>query len=226
MKETQIHDLFDSIAPRYDLTNDFLSLGLHRIWNRRFINSLKKRTPHAKDILDLCAGTGELTLRHNDPKAHYTLADFSQPMLDIAQKRFPNAICIQANAKELPFKDNSFDVVMVSYGIRNIDDNAKAFKEVFRVLKPGGTFAILELSRPQNKVLRTLHSFYLKMFVTPVGKLVTKHDVAYGHLRDSISHFMEPGEITTLLKQTGFDSIQTRAYHGGIVSTFFACKRG
>lgn len=224
MHEKQIHDLFDSIAPSYDRTNDFLSLGLHRIWNRRFINGLKKRTPNAKDILDLCAGTGELTLRHNEPNANYTLADFSKPMLDIAQKRFPNATCVQANAKELPFKDNSFDIVMVSYGIRNIDDNAKAFQEVIRVLRPGGTFAILELSRPQNSFLRTLHSIYLKGFVSPMGRLLTKHDAAYGHLRDSISHFMEPGQITKLLKETGFKPIEQRAYNGGIVSIFFAHK--
>ena len=219
MNEAQIQSLFDSIAEKYDLTNDFLSFGLHRLWNRRFIASLPQSAPA---ILDLCCGTGELTLRYESPHSHYTLLDFSHEMLEIARFRLEKTTkkhtIVQGNAKSLPFRDASFDLVMVSYGVRNIDDTKKCFEEVRRVLKPGGTFAILELTRPQNRILRFLHSFYLKALVPQMGRVITSNKDAYQHLKESITTFMDADKVLQELNETGFTTKAKRSYHGGIAS--------
>ncbi len=242
MKHDQkIETLFDTIAAQYDKTNDIMSFGLHRIWNQRFVSTLKQiqsqeispieNLRNDFKVLDLCCGTGELTIRHATKNTSYTLFDLSKEMLEIAEMRIAQhpilknqAQYLRGNAKDLPFPDNSFDLVMVSYGIRNIDDIEQAFREVYRVLKPRGIFGILELTRPENRFLHMMHRTYLDGFIPFVGKYMTKNADAYRHLQESITNFMSLNETCMKLKSVGFDIVQTSSYHGGISTAFIVKK--
>lgn len=213
---TKIKEHFSSIAPHYDKVNGLLSLGLHKKWNQALIDKIQ-----GEHLLDLCAGTGEISfgyLRKN-PRAHAVLLDFCPEMLAIAQKKgasFKERFKILCgDAQEIPFPEASFDVVTIAYGIRNIPDPHRCFKEVFRVLRPGGMFAILELTRPENPLMRYGHRLYLKTMVPWIGKKVTKNEEAYCHLSTSIESFLARDAIKALYKETGFKfSLEQRKLMG------------
>lgn len=221
-----IRALFDSIAPRYDLGNAVLSGNLHRLWNRRLANRVLSHNPH--DILDLCCGTGDITKRMMRYKADcsYHLVDFSQQMLDIAKKTVTgtNVQFYQADAEELPFKDSMFDAVSVAYGIRNIQNRAKCFSELYRVLKPGGRMCIAELTRPKGAFLNTLHRFYLRTMVPLVGRVITSNEEAYTYLCNSIESFISPEQLIQEQLEAGFSSIEVKPQTFGIATLFFSQK--
>ena len=223
---SSIRELFNSIAPRYDLGNAVLSGNLHRLWNRRLVAEVLKNAPH--DILDICCGTGEITKRMGKkrPEANYTLLDFSEEMLAIAQKRLSLAHCsyFAANAEVLPFKDASFDAVTCAYGIRNIQNREACFKEVFRVLRKGAIIGIVELTRPNSSFLRTLHAVYLQTMVPLVGRALTSNQDAYTYLCNSIKGFVPAEQIVNELRDAGFSDVQIKPQTFGIATLFLAKK--
>lgn len=225
----QVQGIFSKIASRYDLANGVLSFQLHKIWNQKLANALPGET-----LLDLCSGTGEIAYRwlktQSHPKKAFLL-DFCPEMLDIAkEKRTPHEskghhlTFIEADAAKIPLPNTSVDAVSVAYGVRNICDLSSCFSEVHRVLNPGGKFAILELTAPNNALLRSLHTFYLNRILPNLGGLLTQEKAAYSYLSRSIQEFVEPSKIAASLKEKGFDQVTIKPLFGGIATLITAKK--
>lgn len=206
-----IREYFDTIAGQYDRNNAVLSLGLHKQWNRALIDAV---SPTGGHLLDLCAGTGAIGLTAlelpNAPSSA-TLVDFSHEMLAIARARAPgNATCIEADVQHLPLEDQSFDAVTQAYGIRNVADPVQCAREVFRVLRPGGRWGILELTRPPNRLIAPFHQLYLRALVPTLGRLLSSDKQAYSYLSTSIRHFVDPQTLSIQIEKVGFKRASCR----------------
>ncbi len=219
-----IQRMFGAIAKRYDRTNAILSFSMHNLWNRALVKMLAEHRP--RKILDLCCGTGEITytlLKHSPDPTQVYLLDFCPEMLECAKARGSNIQghtlnYIQGDAQEVSLPDQCVDAVSVAYGVRNIKEPRKCFTEAFRVLRPGGRFGILELTRPKNRVLRAGHTLYLRTILPIIGKLVTSNRDAYQYLCNSIETFVDPELIVPELSDVGFKNVQSRPLMGGIAS--------
>lgn len=215
-----IKTMFGAIAPRYDNANLFLSLGLHNLWNRKLVQSADKGSP--KVLLDLCAGTGEITYRWLKGKKELKkaiLLDFCPEMLDMAQKRSfgtHEISFIEGDAQAIPLPANTIDAVTIAYGIRNVKDPIKCFQEVYRVLKPGGSFSILELTEPKNPLIRFSHRLYLNHILPKLGGLLTQKPEAYRYLSSSIQAFVHPTVLTDNLNTLGFHNLKATPLSCGI----------
>ncbi len=225
--------MFDRIAKRYDLTNAILSFSLHKRWNHALVcHTLQHDRPHT--VLDLCSGTGDIAFDYLHTSTHPCqayLIDFSHEMLEQAKRKstqFPlqphHISYLEADVQTLPLPDQLADCVTMAYGIRNVQSPSYCIREVFRVLKPGGCFGILELTRPNYRLLRLGHQIYLRTLLPILGKLLTDNKEAYQYLCQSIHHFIAPQELEDLLKSQGF--VQTRCYSltGGIATIFIGYK--
>lgn len=218
--------IFDSIAGRYDLTNDLLSLGYHRLWERRAIRALGLR-PGAR-LLDVGAGSGRMTLRAMRAApglARAVLVDISPKMLRLAHEALgPSSVaaCVVGDGELLPVAENAFDGAILAYSLRNMPDRARAMGELHRVLVPGGRLVVLEFSRPSLPGLASLYFFYLRRVIPFVGGVVTGNRAAYDHLRDSIGAFPEPGELLDMLARSGFRDAVRRPLTFGIASLYCA----
>lgn len=218
--------MFASIAKNYDRANTLFSFGLHKHWNHK----LTRCVHGAKNLLDLCSGTGEIAfgfLKHN-PQSKAILLDFCHEMLQIAEKkgtalasRFET---VRADAQELPLQNNCVEAVTISYGIRNVKDPLKCFHEVFRVLKPNGVFAILELTRPESALLRFFHKIYLKTLLPLLGRLAAKNISAYRYLAESVENFISRKELENKLHEAGFNKIEQILLLKGTATIFLATK--
>jgi len=214
--------LFDKIAPVYDKTNALLSLNLHKGWNKRLAAAIQKQLSSNSALLDLCAGTGAITQELLQLSfEEITLLDISPGMLALAQERLKNDKLkfIEGNALQMPFQNNLFDGVTVAYGIRNLPDLKKGFEEVHRVLKPGGIFAILELTRPSGW-FRPFHSLYLKTCVPLLGKLTSGNRGAYDYLARSIDTFLPVEKISQELQDANFKPLQIEPLFQGCATLF------
>lgn len=232
-KPSTIQEMFGSIAKDYDKTNSVLSFGLNKRWNRELVKSVSKDSPSI--FLDLCSGSGEIAFSFmdkfpNTPKTVYLL-DFCQELLACAKEKNlkrgnnPHFVTyLQADAEKIPLLDQSVDSIAVAYGIRNIRSLDNCFKEAYRVLKPGGTFGILELTEPPSKILKPFHNFYLKWILPYVGGALTKNLKAYSYLHSSIKNFMKPSEIKELLVSKGFNKVEIKPLMGGIATLLIAEK--
>lgn len=228
-----IQAMFGSIAKNYDRTNAALSFQMHRYWNNRLIGMMSQNgTPSA--ILDLCCGTGEIGLgllkNEEAPKKLYLL-DFCNEMLlcakDKADKmgiRNSEIAYLHADAQKVPLPDSSVDCATIAYGIRNVKSPATCFGEVFRVLKPGGSIGILELTEPSNSLLRAGHQLYLRTVLPVVGKLLTSNQEAYRYLCNSIHNFIKPTELESVLRQSGFVDTSRTPLMGGIATIIHGRK--
>lgn len=228
-----IQKMFDSIAKQYDRTNAIQSLNLHRYWNQALIKNVQGSTP-IKQYLDLCAGTGEIAFtllaQQKDPVEAFLL-DFSGEMLKYAEakekvKPFKRhrVQYIEADAQEIPLSSESIDCVTVAYGIRNIKDSKMCFKEVLRVLRPGGKFAILELTQPRNPILKLGHKIYLETILPIVGKVIATNKEAYRYLCNSIQTFTPPNQLEAVLKDVGFENTAQKSLTGGIATLISGSK--
>lgn len=220
-----IQNLFSTIAKDYDLANCVLSFGLFRLWNQRLIKATT-----ADHLLDLCAGTGDIALGGMKQKRYRkaTLIDFCSEMLSIAKEKAKKQsidldyVC--ADVQTLPFKENAFDAATMAYGIRNVKEPEKCLREVYRVLKPGATLGILELTRPTTAFLRAGHRLYLKTCVPLLGRLVATNGDAYKYLSSSIKGFISPKELIALLLKSGFHEPTITPLTGGI-ATLMTCQK-
>ena len=208
--EKEVHDLFTRVAPKYDLMNNFVSLGVQNKWRRVFLDKLKLRSNAL--CLDLCCGTGDSTL---DLARHTRMAiglDFNEEMMKLALPKIKKARLsekvrlVKGDAMNLPFKDNTFDYVTICFGLRNVPDAGKTISEALRVLKPGGKFGILEMSQPTNPVIKFGWKGYFKIF--PYFAKLTHNQVSdYQYLSKTSKAFLSADQLKNLLEQKGFRNV-------------------
>ena len=212
-RRAQVHTLFSGIAGRYDLINDVQSLGLHRCWKRRLARLVA--CPPGGRALDLCCGTGDVARTLAGRGARIVGLDVSGPMLKVASERLrrvPHAAArqpspvqlIRGDALRLPFADDSFDAVTISYGLRNLAHVQEGLREMWRVTKPGGRLGVLDFGKPSNPVWRALYIGYLRLGVPVFGKLFCGDAEAYRYILESLHHFPSPQGVAVQLNETGW----------------------
>lgn len=217
--------MFDLIAPRYDLLNGVMSLGLHRYWRNQAIRHLL--SGGGQEFLDIGCGTGDVALAilRQAPAARVTGLDPSSGMLALANAKASRAgladraVFKEGDATALPFPDSSFDGIACAFCLRNIADRRKALAEMRRVLRPGGTLAILELTAPRNILLRGIHLLYTRRAIPLLGRILSQK-TAYQYLADSIDHFPPAPAIGRELAEAGFPDARFRSLTGGFVTLF------
>lgn len=244
-KTDRVAKVFHSVAKRYDIMNDLMSLGLHRIWKRQAIATAQIESHHT--VLDLAGGTGDLTelmlkkweqkwnlLRNQDldrdldlareQKGKICLADINNSMLSQAKERFlnkgiiKNIDYIQANAECLPFQNNSFHRIIIGFGLRNVTDKAKALSEMYRVLKPGGRLVILEFSHPKSPALNRLYDTYSFTLLPLLGKLIVNDQDSYRYLAESIRMHPDQETLKSMMETILFERVEYQNIHDGIVA--------
>lgn len=228
-----IRSMFNSIAQSYDRTNAVLSFQMHKIWNAALVRqAVLSSNPDV--YLDLCSGTGAIAFEFlhktsSTPKVY--LLDFSEEMLAYAQDKarsqqleHHDLTFLQADAQVIPLPDNYVDCATIAYGIRNVMQPQDCINEVYRVLKPNGTFGILELTQPSNALLRLGHGIYLRTVLPLIGKILTSNKEAYNYLCNSIHTFIPPEEIERLMQNAGFKNIKKTAFCKGVATILIGNK--
>lgn len=208
--------MFDEVAEKYDITNDILALGQTRRWRSAVRKALNPRPGDV--ILDIAAGTGTSSAAFATTGATVIPADFSLGMLRVGQKRNPGLPYTAADALHLPFADNSFDAVTMSFGLRNVSDRAVALREFLRVTKPGGQLVICEFSHPTFTPFRTVYTEYLMAALPFVADRVASNPSAYRYLAESIRAWPDQRELAGDLADAGWEKVRWRNFSGGIVA--------
>ena len=220
-KKGLVQNVFDKVYSQYDLMNDFMSLGIHRIWKKNLLNMMN---PHDnQNLIDVACGTGDIAklfLNHVNKSSQITCVDPNKGMIQKGKeklKNFKNLKWINASAENLPIKDNFFDFYTISFGLRNTKNLNRALEEAYRVLKPGGRYFCLEFSKIQNSGLNFLYKRYSKI-IPSVGKIVVGESEPYDYRVKSIEDFLSQEELLDLLKKNNFKECTYRNLSGGIVS--------
>jgi demethylmenaquinone methyltransferase/2-methoxy-6-polyprenyl-1,4-benzoquinol methylase len=215
-KPQQVAEMFDGVAKNYDKANDLLSFGSARIWRKK-VAKLVNSQPGQK-ILDLAAGTGSSSIVFLREDVKVVAADFSNGMLEEGRKRHPELEFVFADASALPFADQEFDTVTISFGIRNVEKIEVALAEMIRVLKPGGKLVVCEFSRIPNKLMHNLYRFYLRNILPILSGLVSKTPEAYSYLAESIDAWPSQRELVKIIESAGFESVSYLNQTFGIVA--------
>lgn len=224
-KQQKVAEVFHSVASKYDLMNDLMSFGIHRLW-KRFAISLSgvRRGQH---VLDIAGGTGDLAMafsREVGAQGRVVLSDINESMLNVGRDRLIDKGCtnvefVLANAETLePFADDSFDLITISFGLRNVTDKDAALRSMFRVLKPGGRLLILEFSKPIFEPLSRLYDFYSFTALPIMGKLVANDSESYRYLAESIRMHPDQRTLKQMMENAGFNSCDYHNMTGGIVA--------
>jgi len=223
-KARHVREVFDSVADNYDLMNDVMSLGTHRLW-KRFAIGMAGVKP-GEQVLDLAGGTGDLTSLMAPgvgTEGHIVLSDINAAMLRngrghlLDQGISGNVTFAQANAEQLPFPNNSFDLVTMAFGLRNVTDKQRALDAIYRVLRPGGRLLILEFSRPVA-ALKPAYDFYSFSILPKLGRLIAKDEDSYRYLAESIRMHPDQQTLKGMLEQAGFERCDFHNLTGGIVA--------
>jgi len=230
-KTSQIRRMFDSIAGHYDLMNTAMSFGLHRHWRDVALRMIQAGDRPRK-ILDVATGTGDVAIRLHEifPDAGITGIDLSEGMLEVARRKIAELKIEDhvefriADCLELPFADDSFDAVTVAYGVRNFEHLDSGYREMLRVLRPGGRLCVVELSQPANPLLRIGYKIYAGGIIPVVGKIVSGDTRAYRYLPESIARCPARGEMTALMESVGFRDARYRSLTFGAVCIYSARK--
>jgi len=224
-KTRLVHDVFESVAGKYDLMNDLMSLGVHRLWKRHFI-AISGIRPGQR-VLDLAGGTGDIAaLMSKQVGVHgsVVLSDINDAMLAVGRQRMEDRGLVGnieyslANAEQLPFADAEFDAVTIAFGLRNVTDQPAALKEMFRVLKAGGKAMILEFSKVEFEGLKKIYDTYSFGILPRLGKLIADDEDSYRYLAESIRKHPGQDELAGMLEDAGFSNVTYRNLTGGIVA--------
>ena len=230
-KVNRVGEVFSSVASRYDLMNDAMSFGIHRVWKQFTIEQTSARP--GQHVLDLAGGTGDLAIklsRRVGPKGRVVLADINAEMLNQGRDRLTdkgitgNVSYAQVNAETLPFDDDSFDCITIAFGLRNVTDKQKALESMCRVLKPGGRALVLEFSKPVLPLLAKAYDAYSFSALPLMGKLIADDADSYRYLAESIRMHPDQETLKGMMQQAGFDDVSFHNMTGGIVALHKAFK--
>lgn len=246
-KGKQVEDMFDSIAPAYDLMNSLMTMGMHKIWRNR---ALKLALAMLRDsggspgrILDVASGTGDVVfaLHKSLPEADITGVDLSQKMLDIAIEKAGRLKAGNANAfagrkdgeirfvkgdcLALPFADECFDMVTVAYGVRNFENALQGYREMLRVLRPGGVLCVIELCQPVSAPVLAGYKLYTRGLIPAAGRIVSGDSRAYSYLHESIEAAPQRDDMCALMREAGFVKASWRTYFPGVICAYIAQKK-
>ena len=220
IKTKLVQGVFTDVAEHYDLMNDLMSFGSHRIWKSELINLMNIQK--SDKIIDVGSGTGDLVrlILNKNFKNNIYSVDLNNEMLSYGKIRFKNKKVnfIKANAEKLPFEDNSFDKYIISFCLRNVTDIKKALTEAYRILKPGGTFYCLEFSNPESKIVDNIYKYYKKNIIPWIGEKISNKRHAYSYLEESIDQFPNQKILLSAIKKTGFNESKYLNMFNGIVS--------
>jgi demethylmenaquinone methyltransferase/2-methoxy-6-polyprenyl-1,4-benzoquinol methylase len=221
-KATRVREMFAEIAPRYDLLNHVLSLNIDKRWRRFVIRTVSTRLQAPGSMaLDLCCGTAELSLALGS-LAPTVGVDFCHPMLTLGLAKLKGGTLpvelVEADALRCPMADESFDVVTIAFGLRNLEDIDDGLREAYRLLKPGGCAAVLEFSRPQMPVFRSLFRFYFTRMLPRIGNAVSGSSFAYRYLPESVLAFPDQKALAARMRAVGFSSVRYYNLAGGIAA--------
>lgn len=227
-KSSLVHGVFASVAPKYDLMNDLMSFGLHRLWKNTMISQLP--VSDGARLLDVAGGTGDIGFRYlkkareNNVNVEVVISDVNDEMLKQGKARSVDNNILSgisfklADAENLPFDDQSFDLCTIAFGIRNVTNIDKALSEFYRVLKPGGRFVCLEFSHVENDVLKKIYDEYSFKVIPEIGKIVTGDRDSYQYLVESIRKFPTRDEFSKMIEAAGFSMVSDKAMTYGVVA--------
>jgi demethylmenaquinone methyltransferase/2-methoxy-6-polyprenyl-1,4-benzoquinol methylase len=220
-----VRGVFDSVASRYDLMNDLMSGGVHRLW-KRFTIELSAARP-GQTILDIAGGTGDLAARFSrlvGPEGQVILADINAAMLEVGRDRLidkgatGNIEVVQADAQALPFKDNTVDCITIAFGLRNVTDKDMALRSMLRVLRPGGRLLVLEFSKPTSPLLGKAYDQYSFQILPAMGRLIAQDAESYRYLAESIRKHPDQDTLLGMMEDAGFAECRYHNMTGGIVA--------
>ncbi|MGW7076839.1 demethylmenaquinone methyltransferase [Streptomyces sp. BA2] len=212
----EVASMFDDVAERYDLTNDVLSLGQARLWRKEVAKAVDARP--AQKVLDLAAGTATSSQPFARAGAYVVPCDFSLGMLQVGKARHPWMPFTAGDATKLPFKDDTFDAVTISFGLRNVHETDEALREMYRVTKPGGRVVICEFSHATWTPFRTVYEEYLMRALPPVARAVSSNPDAYVYLAESIRSWPDQPTLAARLQDAGWSKVAWRNLTGGVVA--------
>ena len=223
-KEKLVKGVFDSVASNYDLMNDVMSFGIHRLWKQYAIDIANVKKGDA--ILDLASGTGDLIKLYHKKignSGRIVSSDINEAMLDEGKRNLINSGVlgiefVQANAEKLPFENNSFDLVSIAFGLRNVTDKDKALSEMCRVLKPGGVLIVLEFSKTTNPVLEKIYDAYSFNLIPKFGSWFAGDEDSYQYLAESIRKHPDQETLKQMIMDAGFDMCEYQNLTGGVVA--------
>lgn len=224
-KASKVAEVFDSVAAKYDVMNDLMSMGIHRVWKRFTIDCSGVRS--GQRVLDLAGGTGDLAAKFSrlvGENGQVILADINREMLKVGRDKLRNMGIIgnldyvQANAEALPFPDNHFDLITIAFGLRNVTDKQKALESMYRVLKPGGRLLVLEFSKPTQDWLSKVYDAYSFHVLPKMGQLVANDADSYQYLAESIRMHPDQETLKGMMQTAGFDNTEYFNMTGGIVA--------
>ena len=230
-KQSRVAGVFHSVAAKYDIMNDLMSAGVHRIWKRFTIELSGVRRGHS--VLDIAGGTGDLAAKFSKlvgPEGRVVLADINESMLRVGRDKLTdrgivgNIEYAQANAEALPFPDNSFDCITIAFGLRNVTDKDKALRSMLRVLKPGGRLLVLEFSKPRNELLSKAYDRYSFSVLPAMGKLITNDGDSYRYLAESIRMHPDQETLKDMMSEAGFGRCEYHNMTGGVVAVHKGIK--
>ncbi|MDA8562051.1 bifunctional demethylmenaquinone methyltransferase/2-methoxy-6-polyprenyl-1,4-benzoquinol methylase UbiE [Gammaproteobacteria bacterium] len=224
-KANKVADVFHSVAPKYDIMNDFMSFGMHRLWKKFTISHANIRP--GQKVLDIACGTGDLSIEFSKlvgKSGLVILSDINNKMLAEGRDRLTNkgiisnVEFIQADAECLPFKNNEFDCITIAFGLRNVTDKNKALKSIYRILKPGGKLLILEFSKPKNNILKKIYDKYSFNIIPKIGKFIANDEQSYKYLVESIRMHPDQEKLKEMMENASFEDNDYFNLTGGIVA--------
>ena len=230
-KASHVASVFDSVAKNYDMMNDLMSGGIHRLWKHITVETSRVKSGHK--VLDVAGGSGDLSAKFakrvgND--GHVVLADINQSMLEVGRDRLidkgfiQNISYVLADAQELPFQDDSFDIVSIGFGLRNVTDKDCALSSMRRVLKPGGKLVILEFSKPYSDIISKLYDEYSFKIIPKLGKLVAGDEDSYKYLAESIRMHPDQETLKQIVENAGLVNVEYINMSGGVAAVHMGVK--
>ncbi|MFY0671805.1 MAG: bifunctional demethylmenaquinone methyltransferase/2-methoxy-6-polyprenyl-1,4-benzoquinol methylase UbiE [Bacteroidia bacterium] len=229
-KRQQVEEMFDNISHKYDFLNHFLSLGIDVLWRKKSLKKIQNSNPQR--ILDVATGTGDFAIeaKKKFKNAKITGIDISNGMLEVGREKMKKRgleeiDMIQADSAQIPFEDNTFDVAIVAFGVRNYEVLLDGLTDMCRVLKPGGEIVVLEFSKPKAFPFKQIYNFYFNHVLPRFGKMISKDSAAYTYLPESVKAFPEGQEFLNVLSKAGFDNESAKPLTFGISSIYHGIKK-